>query len=408
MRLDNFAKNTIIMFAASSISSFFNLLYQLTMLRLMPKDKFASLNSLIALLAILAVPAAAFTTMVTKHVSAYNARKKLEHLKAVWRKMAVDTFCFSLIVFILIVLLRRNIASFLHLDSLGSITILSLIFFLVCLSSVVTGGLQGLEKFKWLAIIGVVAGFSKLLFSVALIKSISDALLAGLTGFLLSTTIGIVFCLWPLRFLMKGESKEKIEMKQLYAYIFPVLIVSLCFTLVTNIDLVLVKHFFLTEVQDYSIAQMIGKIILFLPGVIYAVMFSRVSGLHALKTNSRKILERSLLYTFVLSFSAVAAYNLFPEVIFGLLAGQATKEIVLLGRFFSLAMLFYALSNVLFVYQLSVERYDFIRPLVLIALAQIIAICLFHATTIWVLGIMLAGSVLMFGLNLRSALYQKA
>jgi len=408
MRLDNFAKNTIIMFAASSISSFFNLLYQLTMLRLMPKDKFASLNSLIALLAILAVPAAAFTTMVTKHVSAYNARKKLEHLKAVWRKMAVDTFCFSLIVFILIVLLRRNIASFLHLDSLGSITILSLIFFLVCLSSVVTGGLQGLEKFKWLAIIGVVAGFSKLLFSVALIKSISDALLAGLTGFLLSTTIGIVFCLWPLRFLMKGESKEKIEMKQLYAYIFPVLIVSLCFTLVTNIDLVLVKHFFLTEVQDYSIAQMIGKIILFLPGVIYAVMFSRVSGLHALKTNSRKILERSLLYTFVLSFSAVAAYNLFPEVIFGLLAGQATKEIVLLGRFFSLAMLFYALSNVLFVYQLSVERYDFIRPLVLIALAQIIAICLFHTTTIWVLGIMLAGSVLMFGLNLRSALYQKA
>ena len=408
MRLDNFAKNTIIMFAASSISSFFNLLYQLTMLRLMPKDKFASLNSLIALLAILAVPAAAFTTMVTKHVSAYNARKKLEHLKAVWRKMAVDTFCFSLIVFILIVLLRRNIASFLHLDSLGSITILSLIFFLVCLSSVVTGGLQGLEKFKWLAIIGVVAGFSKLLFSVALIKSISDALLAGLTGFLLSTTIGIVFCLWPLRFLMKGESKEKIEMKQLYAYIFPVLIVSLCFTLVTNIDLVLVKHFFLTEVQDYSIAQMIGKIILFLPGVIYAVMFSRVSGLHALKTNSRKILERSLLYTFVLSFSAVAAYNLFPEVIFGLLAGQATKEIVLLGRFFSLAMLFYALSNVLFVYQLSVERYNFIRPLVIIALAQIIAICLFHATTIWVLGIMLAGSVLMFGLNLRSALYQKA
>ena len=408
MRLDNFAKNTIIMFAASSISSFFNLLYQLTMLRLMPKDKFASLNSLIALLAILAVPAAAFTTMVTKHVSAYNARKKLEHLKAVWRKMAVDTFCFSLIVFILIVLLRRNIASFLHLDSLGSITILSLIFFLVCLSSVVTGGLQGLEKFKWLAIIGVVAGFSKLLFSVALIKSISDALLAGLTGFLLSTTIGIVFCLWPLRFLMKGESKEKIEMKQLYAYIFPVLIVSLCFTLVTNIDLVLVKHFFLTEVQDYSIAQMIGKIILFLPGVIYAVMFSRVSGLHALKTNSRKILERSLLYTFVLSFSAVAAYNLFPEVIFGLLAGQATKEIVLLGRVFSLAMLFYALSNVLFVYQLSVERYNFIRPLVIIALAQIIAICLFHTTTIWVLGIMLAGSVLMFGLNLRSALYQKA
>ena len=77
---------------------------------------------------------------------------------------------------------------------------------------------------------------------------------------------------------------------------------------------------------------------------------------------------------------------------------------MLLGRFFSLAMLFYALSNVLFVYQLSVERYNFIRPLVLIALSQIIAICLFHTTTVWVVGIMLAGSVVMFSLNLSSAL----
>ncbi|MEK6567516.1 MAG: polysaccharide biosynthesis C-terminal domain-containing protein, partial [Candidatus Omnitrophota bacterium] len=301
-------------------------------------------------------------------------------------------------------LFRRNIASFLHLDSLGSITILSLIFFLVSLSSVVTGGLQGLEKFKWLAIVGVVAGLSKLLFSVVLIKSISDTLLAGLSGFLLSTVTCIVLCLWPLRFLIKGRSKEKIEAKQLYVYIFPVLIVSLCFTLVTNIDLVLVKHFFLTEAQDYSIAQMIGKIILFLPGVIYAVMFSRVSGLHAIKSSSREILKRSLFYTFGLSFSAVVVYNLFPKVIFGLLTGQSSREIVLLGRFFSLAMLFYALSNVLFVYQLSVERYNFIWPLVLIALAQIIGICLFHTTTVWVLGIMLAGSVVMFSLNLRSAL----
>lgn len=404
MRLDSFAKNTVVMLAASSLGSFFNLLYQLTMLRMMPKDEFASLNSLIALLAIISVPAAAFTTMVTKHISAHNARKQFEHLSAIWRKTAVDTLCFGLVVFTIIIFSRKNIASFLHLDSSASITILGLIFFFVCLSSVVTGGLQGLERFKWLAGVGLAAGLSKLLFSIVLIKSINDKLLAGLTGFLLSALIGVVFCLWPLRFLMNGKLKEKIETKQLYAYIFPVLAVSLCFTLVTNIDLVLVKHFFLTEAQDYSIAQMIGKIILFLPGVIYAIMFSRVSGLHALKTSSREILKRSLLYTFALSFSAVVVYNLFPRVIFGLLTGQSSEKIVSLGRFFSLAMLFYALSNVLFVYQLSVEKYAFIRPLVVIAIAQIIAICLFHPATVWVLVIMLAGSILMFTLNLRSAL----
>src|SRR3989338_6417683 len=102
MRLDSFAKNTVIKLAASSLGSFFNLLYQLTMLRMMPKDEFSSLNSLIALLAIITVPAAAFTTVVTKHISAHNARKQLEHLSAIWRKTAADTLCFGLAVFSII------------------------------------------------------------------------------------------------------------------------------------------------------------------------------------------------------------------------------------------------------------------------------------------------------------------
>ena len=47
MRLDSFAKNNILMFFASSIGSFFNLAYQLIMLRLLSSEAFASLNSLL-------------------------------------------------------------------------------------------------------------------------------------------------------------------------------------------------------------------------------------------------------------------------------------------------------------------------------------------------------------------------
>lgn len=395
------------MFAASSIASFFNLFYQLAMLKVMPREQFASLNSLVSLLVILSVPAAAFTAMVTKHVSTYNARKKLEHLKAIWRKLALHTFCFSLSVFILIVFFRQNIALFLHLDSFNSIVILGLIFFFTCISSVVTGGLQGLEKFKWLALIGLSAGFLKVFFSLVLVKSIGDMLLAGLIGFLLPTVLGILFSLWPLRFLARGAAKEKVGLKGLYLYVFPVLMVSLCFALVTNVDLLLVKHFFFREAQDYSVAQMVGKIILSIPGAIYMVMFSRASSLHALNTSSRDILKRSLTYTFILSFSAVALYNLFPGLVFKILAAGASEEVILLGRLFSLSMLFYALSNVLCAYQLSIERYGFIKTLVPIVILQIIAICLFHQTTSGVLGIMLAGSLLIFVLNVKSALYQR-
>ena len=404
MRLDNFTKNNLIMFFANGLGSFFNLLYQLVMLRLVSKNTFASLNSLLSLLVILSVPCLAFTAMVTKHVSSHNARRKLGQLKGIWQKLSVHAFLFSSIVLAAIILFRRNIAGFLQLDSLNSVIILGGIFFFSGIVPLVNGGLQGLERFKWLAAIGAASGFLKLLLSAGLVKNAAHPLEGALCGFLLSIFISILFSIWPLRFLWFGQSGEKTEIKQLYIHSLPILAVSLCFALLTNIDMVLVKHFFLTDAQDYSIAQMVGKIILSISGMIYVVMFSRASGLHAVRESSKGILRRSLFFTFVLSFLAVIIYNLFPGFIFGILAGSVNPQVIALGRFFSLSMLFYALNNVLFYYQLSIERYGFIKPLILMVSAQIAALWLFHQTTLAVASIMLVSSLAIFILNLRSAL----
>ncbi len=403
IRLDTFAKNNMIMFIANSIGSFFNLLYQLVMLRLISKDVFASLNSLLSLLVIISVPTAAFTTMVTKHISSYNATKKSGQLKAAWQKSSLHALYFSIAVFSLIVLFKKNIASFLQIDSPGSINLLAAIFFLSGIAPAVNGGLQGLEKFKWLAFVGVGCGLLKLTLSVGLVRNFCGALNGALFGFLVSILISILISIWPLRFLLSGIAREKINLKQQYGYILPVAAVSLSFALLTNIDMVLVKHFFLREAQDYAVAQMVGKIILSISGMVYMVMFARASGLHAVQGSSREILKRSLIYTFILSLAAAVLYNLFPYFAFYLLAGSASNEVIVLARIFSISMLFYALSNVLWFYQLSIERYNFIKPLMAMVILEIIAICLFHKTTLWVVNLSAVSSLLIFIANLRSA-----
>lgn len=404
MRLDPFLKNNIIMFAAGSLGSFFNLFYQLVMVRVVSKEIFASLNSLLSLLVIIAVPCLSFTTMVTKHVSTHNARKKGLELRHIWQSLSKHASLFSLAVFILVVVLRGVIADFLHLESNGGVWMLAFIFFLSGISAVITGGLQGLERFKWIAVISVSSGLLKLIFPVVFISFIANSLSIALLGFLLPTLITIILSLIPLKpLLRKVKSTLEINFKELYFYMLPALLVSLCFAVLTNIDMILVKHFFLTEAQDYSLAQMIGKIILSISGVVYMVMFPRVSNLHALNQDSKRILRRSLAFAFILSFSAVAVYNIFPEVIFKALIGQVNTRGVVLARMFSLVMFFYALSNVLFYYQLSVEYYGFIRKLSALAVLQILAIWLFHNTTFNVLCVMLVISFLVFLFNLRSA-----
>lgn len=404
MRLDSFAKNNILMFLASGVGSFFNLIYQLIMLRLLSKDSFASLNSLLSLLVIISVPASAFNTMVTKHISSHHARNRFEDLRAIWQKLSTHTFMFGLAFLLIIILFGANIAYFLQIGSYNAIVILGGIFFLSVISSVISGGLQGLERFKWLALVTVSAGLLKLLISVGLLKRFPDSLQVALFGFWLPILVSILLGAWPLRFLFKGKSKEKIQLKGLYLYILPVLSVGICFALLTNIDMVLVKHFFTRDAQDYAIAQMIGKIILSISGVIYVVMFSRSSNLHARKEGSRGILKRSLFFTFLLSVLAAIIYNIFPGLIFRALAGSVSRQAILLARVFSLSMLFYALSNVLFYYQLSIERYRFIRPLLMITALEVIAMCLFHHTTLIVASISLLGSLTVFLFNLRSSL----
>lgn len=391
------------MFLASNIGSFFNLLYQLIMLRLLSKDAFASLNSLLSLLVIISVPSLAFNIMVTKHISGHYARNMLEELRTIWQKLSLHTFLFSAGVLGLIIAFKQPIAHFLHMDSTLAVIILSGIFFLNVISSVINGGLQGLERYTWLGIITIAAGFLKLAIALVLAMRFPNSLELGLMGFLLPMLIAIALSLWPLRFLFQGKAKGRIDLRRLYAYVFPVLLVGVCFAVLTNMDMVLVKHFFTSDAQDYAIAQMIGKIILSIAGVIYVVMFSHVANLHARKEDSRAILKRSLWYTFAFSFPAVILYNVFPGPIFHILAGQVSPQAILLGRLFSLSMLFYVLSNVLFYYQLSVERYEFIKLLMMMAAALIIGINLFHRTTSEVALQMCVISFAIFALNLKSA-----
>src|SRR3972149_2017554 len=62
------------------------------------------------------------------------------------------------------------------------------------------------------------------------------------------------------------EGDAPFSVSEVYHYFFPVGTTVLCFMVLTNIDLILVKHFFTPmEAGYYSIAQIVGKIILFLP-----------------------------------------------------------------------------------------------------------------------------------------------
>jgi O-antigen/teichoic acid export membrane protein len=167
----------------------------------------------------------------------------------------------------------------------------------------------------------------------------------------------------------------------------------------------MVKYFFSPEEAGfYSIAQMLGKVFLFLPGAISIVMFPRTSVLNAKNKDTASTLTKSLFYGAGLCIISVFGYNLFPSFVLTVLTGKAFPLSIGLGRLFSVSMSFFALLFILIWYFLSIKDFRFIKYLVSFTLLQIFAITLFHNNLFQVQLALCVNSVLLFLIHVSLSL----
>ncbi len=136
-------------------------------------------------------------------------------------------------------------------------------------------------------------------------------------------------------------------------YFWPVVIVLLCFSILTNIDVIIVKHFFAPiQAGHYAAAAIFGKIVLFFPGAIAMVMFPKAAELHTLEQDPWPVLKKSLLAVAVLCGLVTMSYFFFPVLIVSLLFGSRYYQSIPLMGLFGIAMTIFSLINIIIAYYL--------------------------------------------------------
>jgi len=272
---------------------------------------------------------------------------------------------------------------------------------------IISGSLQGLEKFYWMGSISFVGGIAKVLATVLFLK-LGWMVYGALAGFLASALLSMFLSFLPIKdmllFLKNRLIGEELNFKEMYFYLIPTILFTLSITTLTNIDMVLVKHYFsAVDAGYYAVAQIIGKIIFFLPGAIVIVMFPRVSSLHAQDKEHLDVLKKALIFAAGLCLSGLIFYNLFPAFTLNLLTGKPYSESIQLGRLFCIAMSFFSLTNLLSFYHLSISNFKFIKYLIIFTLLQIVAIAMFHQSLQMVLMILSINAAILFFINLGIA-----
>jgi O-antigen/teichoic acid export membrane protein len=400
IKKDRFLTNSLILFCGSLLVGFGNYLYQFLMARMLMVEVYGELQSLLAILTITGVLTGAISTVLVKYTADFKAKDQLNKIHSLFLLFTKKTSTVAIIFFVFFVILSGYIAKFLNLTSVFPLIILGAGFLFSFSNSINLGIVRGLQKFKELSIISIISAFLKILFAVLLVK-LGFAVNGAIGAVTLAALIGYSISFYPIKFLFRRQ-KEQVQVKEILQYSFPVFFTLLFITLLYNIDIILVKHFFSAQTAgEYGALTMLGHMIFFMTGPVAGVMFPMAADAHSSLNHPAKILKKAIYLTVLIGLAIVFFYFFIPDFIIKILIGS---KFLLIGKYlgwFGLSMFLYSLVTLFSTYFLSVGKIKGAYLVGVGALLQIIFISVFHSN-LWQIICIMNGVMLLILLLLIS------
>jgi O-antigen/teichoic acid export membrane protein len=384
---EEMTKNGLIMVIFVVLTNFFYYVYQLSMGLLLTPEQYSILCSLTSLLIILQVMSQTITTTIAKFTSKLKAEKKMAEINYLWSYALKKSIVVGITLFTLFTILSPIISRFLNLDNLAYPIILfsSMIFTLML--AVNWGIFQGLQKFWVFGSSQTIASFLRFGIAVLLVY-LGSGIYGALAAIPVSFILILLITLIPFR--TSSNSGFKKTTSAMYSYVWLALLSIFAITVLTNADMILVRHYLsATEAGNYSAISVLGRITFYVPGGIALALFPKTSELFETGAKSYRLLKKAMLYTLLLVGSVILVYRFFPEFIINFLFGSKYPFVAPYLFKYSLAMGLFAISYLLMNYLLSLNRTKVVYPLLGTMLLELGLIVLFHSTISQVVNIML-------------------
>ncbi|MFO7683410.1 MAG: hypothetical protein R6X34_25530 [Chloroflexota bacterium] len=299
----------------------------------------------------------------------------------------------GLITAVLFALLSPITGELINVASTGALVAAGLTLLLFFLRPVTDGALQGVQNFWGLGGVAIVQSVFRFGLTIGLI-GLGLNLVGAVLALPLASGLALVLALWLLRPFFRAPKIQNVQKVSL-PYSLLTLVGLGSFALLVYADAILVNRL-LPEAAaaQYPPVNILGRMNLFVPIAIGMVLFPKATQRHAQGKDARPHLLLALAATLIPGLALTALYFLFPAFITDLVfRGQYPNPGNLLGLV-GLATTLFAGINIWLNYALSAEKRPFILLLVLIVIAQITAIALFHDSLQAIALILLAAGIL--------------
>lgn len=362
------------------IASFLAYVLQLLLGRLLTVEEFGEFSALLSLSYVLLVPSTALGVSIVKIVSELKAKDRFDILTKMFWEISGYALVLGFIITSLVILLRYNISAYLNLSNVSLVIPYAIFLGISLIITAPRSFLQGLLLFKKFSIFSVISGGFRTVFPVLFVL-----LGFGVGGVFFGMTVGLVLAFFLgvllVRSSFKKASSENLNKyyKKILTFSIPVIIIQICMSLLNNVDLVLVKHFFdSTSAGIYAGTATIAKVLLFGTGIVGTVMFPVISEAHAKGEAYFRKFKMFLILQIIVVSAGVAVFILFPDLITEIMFGPKFLPSVQYLAMFAVFIGLYSMINFLILFYLAIGKTKVFIFLVTAVILQFVLINLFN------------------------------
>lgn len=327
------------LFASSIVGGVLGYVYQIVMARFMTPNDYGLFMALMALVPILSVPLATIYMAVSRRFSQYIALDEKDKLVDLFWSAQIKVVLFGSIGLLFFIACSVSLQRFLVAPSLLSIWLVGIYMFFVFLITIANAAIQANQHFWFIAFSNVIGPLGKLVFGVLFIAlglRVQGAMYGLISTVAMLAAIGFYYCWRNLGLTWRKPSwSQHLNLKDIY----PVFLATFSFTLLFQIDLLLVKHLFSPyEAGMYAAAATLGKATLFLPSSIVVPLFPMTAAETTAGRETTNLLLKAIGVTFGISLLGALFYYLLAEQTIMILFGPDYVEAAPILRYYGFAM----------------------------------------------------------------------
>ncbi len=384
---DDLLRHTSILFSGMMVVHVCNMVFQMAVIRILPKKEYVLLTAFLGVLAIVQRPLSTLTTSVSHYSSLLKQDGRMGDVRRLLKKWLFLTGVPAVFLGVLTILFNEPLAGFLHLDRSAPVLIAGALLPAMFWLPVLLGAGQGLQLFGWCSASTIFGALVRLGLGAGFVWFLYSACGWAMLGHGLGIYASAVVLLLGLSLTFSRQGKSKKPLPSIRFYLLQSFFVLAALAVLMMADVVLVKHY-LPEDTDFAYAATLGRMVVFVVGPIVVAMFPKVVSRGTMTAQQKSIFFRSLGYTAL--FVVMAVFGCF--VFSGLLVrffGVADVSVSLkrMIGLMALVMGFAALLNVTIQFLLAQRRFRSAFSVVLFAGLYLLGAALFHKTTLQVVAV---------------------